>query len=33
MSNKELHFISGVGWCYDTEHSMLRRLEGHDIKK
>lgn len=32
MSNKELHFISGVGWRYDTEHSMLRRLEGHDYK-
>lgn len=32
MNEKELHFIPGTGWRYDTEHSMLRRLDGHDYK-
>lgn len=32
MNDKVSHFIPGVGWRYDTEHSMLRRLGGHDYK-
>ena len=30
MSEKVAKYIEGIGWRYDTEHSMLRRMEGHD---
>ena len=30
MTEKELKYIEGIGWRYDTEHSMLRRRIGHD---
>lgn len=32
MSNKEPKYIEGVGWRYETEHSMLRRRTGHDYQ-
>ena len=32
MTDKKPHFIAGKGWRYDTEHSMLQRLDGHDYK-
>ena len=32
MTDKKPHFVAGKGWRYDTEHSMLQRLEGHDYK-
>lgn len=32
MSEKENKYIEGVGWRYDTEHNMLRRMEAHDYQ-
>ena len=32
MTDKRPHLIPGIGWRYATEHSMLRRLDGHDYK-
>lgn len=32
MTDKRPHIILGTGWRYATEHSMLRRLDGHDYR-
>lgn len=32
MEEKHLKHIDGVGWRYDTEHSMLRRMVDHDYQ-
>ena len=32
MTNKNSHFSADGHWRYDTDHSMLRRLDGHDYK-
>ena len=32
MSDKQLHYIEGVGWRYDSDHSMTRRMNSHDYK-
>lgn len=32
MTDKQLHYIEGVGWRYDSDHSMTRRMNSHDYK-
>ncbi len=32
MTEKHPKYIPGIGWRYDVEHSMLRRLNGHDYQ-
>lgn len=32
MSNKRAKFINDVGWRYETEHSMTRRMVNHDYQ-
>ena len=32
MTNKVSKYIEGVGWRYDTEHSMTRRMGEHDYR-
>ena len=32
MTNKVSKYIEGVGWRYETEHSMTRRMEEHDYR-
>ena len=32
MTDKLLHYIEGVGWRYDSDHSMTRRMNSHDYK-
>lgn len=32
MSDKELTYIEGIGWRYETEHSMHRRMLDHDYQ-
>ncbi len=32
MSDKQLHYIEGVGWRYDSDHSMTHRMNSHDYK-
>ena len=30
MTDKAVHFVEGVGWRYDSDHSMTQRMELHD---
>ncbi len=30
MTDKNPKFIPGIGWRYETEHNMLRRMKNHD---
>ena len=32
MTDKQLHYIEGVGWRYDCDHSMTHRMNCHDYK-
>ena len=32
MDTKEPSYIEGIGWRYETEHSMLRRMNDHDYQ-
>lgn len=32
MTDKQLHYIEGVGWRYDCDHSMTHRMNSHDYK-
>lgn len=32
MTDKLLHYIEGVGWRYDCDHSMTHRMNSHDYK-
>ena len=32
MTNKVSKYIEGVGWRYETEHSMTRRMGEHDYR-
>lgn len=32
MTDKQLHYIEGVGWRYDCDHSMTHRMKCHDYK-
>lgn len=32
MDMKEPSYIEGIGWRYETEHSMLRRMNDHDYQ-
>lgn len=32
MSDKKPKYIEGIGWRYDTEHSMHRRMTEHDYR-
>lgn len=32
MADKKPKYIEGIGWCYDTEHSMHRRMTEHDYR-
>lgn len=32
MSEKKPTYIEGIGWRYDTEHSMTRRMQDHDYQ-
>lgn len=32
MTDKQLHYIEGVGWRYDCDHSKTHRMNCHDYK-
>lgn len=32
MENEHPAYVQGQGWRYETEHSMLRRMQGHDYQ-
>ena len=32
MTDKQLHYIEGVGWRYDCDHSMTHRMRCYDYK-
>lgn len=32
MSEKRPRYIEGIGWRYETEHSMTRRMQDHDYQ-
>lgn len=32
MSEKKPKYIEGIGWHYETEHSMTRRMQDHDYQ-
>ena len=32
MSDKKPKYIEGVGWRYETEHNMTRRMQDHDYQ-
>lgn len=32
MAEKKPTYIEGIGWRYDTEHSMTRRMQDHDYQ-
>ena len=32
MSEKKPTYIEGIGWRYETEHNMTRRMQDHDYQ-